>query len=503
MKRRHGIGHILLLACALAAWSVCAQEAQVEETAQVTPPPAEGLSVNFRGVSLDTFLEFLSEKAGFVINREVQVEGEVDVSSHRPLNQDELFNLLVTVLNSKGYTALRNERTLTIVRREDALKRDIPVRSSSEPDAIPKNDEMVTQIIPIRHAEAKQLLENLKPLLPEYANASANESSNAIVITDIQANVRRMAEIVNALDTSISSISTVRVFTLKASDAEDVANVINELFESDDSGSSGGGASARNQRMGGPPGFPMMPGGGGMNNETESDSAAREAVSRVVAVEDERTNSVVVAAPEEVMQIVEGVIADLEASEGVQNEVRVFPLEYADAEDTAELVTALFENEQQSSSSSSTGVAIPSFGGGRMGPGGGPGGIAGGMGGTRQSSLSSEQALVVAEADVRTNSVVVNAPAVYMETIASMIDDLDKNPAKKRKVFIYKLENADPESVAEVVSGMFSEGSSSSSSTAARSSNTSQRSTTSSSSSNSNSSSQRSSSSGGSSQSQF
>ncbi|MCC6486838.1 MAG: hypothetical protein IT364_05000 [Candidatus Hydrogenedentes bacterium] len=494
MKRKNGMG-VLLLALALAAWGACAQVTQTQGETEVTPPSEDGVSVNFRGVTLDDFLEFLSEKAGFVINREVQVSGEVDVSSHRPLNRDELFDLLVTVLNSKGYTALRNDRTLTIVRREDALKRDIPVRASSEPEAIPRNDEMVTQIIPVRHAEAKQLLENLQPLLPEYANASANESSNAIVITDVQTNVRRMAEIVNALDTSISSISTVRVFTLTASDAEDVANVINELFESEDSGSSGGGASARNQRFGGPPGFPM-PGGGGPGADAEDSSAAREAVSRVVAVEDERTNSVVVAAPAEIMETVAGIIDDLEASEGVQNEVRVFPLKYADAEHTAELVTNLFANELQSSSSSSTGVAIPSFGGGRMGPGGGPGGMPGSMGGTRQSSLSSEQALVVAEADVRTNSVVVNAPSVYMETIASMIDDLDKNPAKKRKVFVYKLENADPEDVASIVSGMFSESSSSGTSSTARSSNSTQRSTGSTSSSSSSSSSQRSSSSG-------
>ena len=60
---------------------------------------------------------------------------------------------------------------------------------------------------------------------------TANESANALVITDTQANIRRMTEIVKALDTSISSIATVRVFPLKFADAKDLAAAVKELFQ--------------------------------------------------------------------------------------------------------------------------------------------------------------------------------------------------------------------------------------------------------------------------------
>ena len=63
----------------------------------------------------------------------------------------------------------------------------------------------------------------------------------------------------------------------------------------------------------------------------------------------------------------------------------------------------------------------------------------------------------------------VSAPAEVMDQIAEIVRELDQNPAKKRKVFVYSLKNADPETVAAIVQGMFEEsGSSSSTGTSSR-----------------------------------
>jgi general secretion pathway protein D len=207
----------------------------------------EGLRFNFQGVPLDTVLDYLSKEAGFVIIRETEVTGRVDVRSHQPVSKDEAVDLLNTILHHKGYAAIRNGRTLTIVSRDDAKTRDIPVRKGNEPAQIPKSDEMVTHIIPVRYADAVQLVENITPLLPSYATMTANQSSNAIVLTDTQTSIRRVAEIVKALDTSISEVSTVKVFTLKDADATEIATLINTLFQTD--GTGGSSDAERRRRM--------------------------------------------------------------------------------------------------------------------------------------------------------------------------------------------------------------------------------------------------------------
>ena len=57
---------------------------------------------------------------------------------------------------------------------------------------------------------------------------TANESANSLVITATQADVRRMTEIINALDESISSTSDIKVFPLRYADAKELADVIKE-----------------------------------------------------------------------------------------------------------------------------------------------------------------------------------------------------------------------------------------------------------------------------------
>jgi general secretion pathway protein D len=424
--------------------------AEAQNLAEAGNATEEGLRLNFRGVPLDTVLDYMSEAAGFVIVRNTEVSGRVDVWSHQPLSKDEAVNLLNTILNEKGYAAVRNGRTLTIVDRDEAKKRDIPVRTGSDPDKIEKTDEMVTQIIPVRYANVVQLIENIQPLLPSYAIATANESSNAIVLTDTQTNVRRMAEIIQALDTSISNISAIRVFTLKYADATEIAQLVNELFRTEESRSGARGDRSRQvqefiSRMRG------GRGGDGGSFQDEGESAARQAAVRVVAVADERTNSLVVSAPDELMPTIEDLITQIDDVSEDITEVRVFALRYADAEQMTEIINNMFEEDGQSSERQSQQRVFR-----------GPPFMRDFMRGQQrqqqqqdQSRRQAEESTVVAVADTRTNSVVVTAASQTMDQIGRMVKELDSDPAKDRKVFIYSLENADAETVAEILTNMF------------------------------------------------
>ncbi len=123
--------------------------------------------LNFQGASLTDVLNYLSEAAGFVIVQEAPVTGTVNVVSRQPITAEDAVDLLNTVLIEKGYVAIRNGRILKIVKREGAQKRDLPVHTGSDPEQIPRKDEMVTQILPLRFGEAAKLVENLRPLLAD------------------------------------------------------------------------------------------------------------------------------------------------------------------------------------------------------------------------------------------------------------------------------------------------------------------------------------------------
>ncbi len=432
--------------------------------AVAAPMGKDGLRLNFRGVPLEMVLNYLSEAAGFTIIQEANVRGQVDVFSSQPLNKDEAVELLNTILKTKGYAAIRNGRTLTIVSQEDAKKEHVPVEQGRDPELIPKTDDMVTQIIPVKYANATQMVKDLSPLLPGYAQLSANESANALVLTDTKANVHRMVEIVKALDTSISNVSSIRVFPLRFADAKDLAAAIKDLFAPatpTTGNGAGGGRNAFNRfgfggggfpGFGGPGGFGGRGGGGGGGAAGDAGAGAN---TRVVAVIDERTNSLIVSAPEDYMPAIENLVKSVDVVVSDITELRVFHLQNADPVEMADLFSSIFPDDTKSGDTSNQ--AGFRFAGGRFG---GPGGFFGGgnrgaQAATDSSDRMKKKGRVLAVADQRTSSLVVSAASELMPQIAEMIARLDESPAKRQKVFVYSLENADPQEVQSVLSDMF------------------------------------------------
>lgn len=439
-----------------------------EELMQVSPPPThvvadgeKGIRLNFRNAPLELVLNHLSEAAGFIIVPEVDLRGKVDVWSSQPLTKEEAVDVLNSVLAKNGFAALRNGRTLTIVSRDEAKKRDIPVRSGSDPAGIPKSDEFVTQILPIRYVNATQLIRDLQPLLPTSSIMTANEGGNALVITDTQVNIRRMAEIVKALDTALASVSAIRVFPLKFADAKELANVVKELFQTQDSAQRGGNDPRsrffnffRGREGGGPPGFGGpggdMGGGGAAGGAT---GGGRAPTPRVVAVADERSNSLVVSAPEDQMPIIEDLVKQVDTDVDEITELRVFRLRYADPQEMADVISGLFPSTTSTQGSTRGQLQFGGRFGGRFG--GMPFGGGNNTGASQQSARLQKQTQVVAVPDPRTSSVIVSAARDLMEQIAGMVQELDADPAKKQKVFVFSLENTDPQAVQETLESLF------------------------------------------------
>jgi len=449
MKHTNGFS---ILGCAVIAGFLCVFGA-VPVVAQTVPNATvaeQGIRLNFRDAELDTVLDYLSEAAGFVIVRDIEISGTVNVWSHQTLSKDEAVNLLNTILNTKGYAAVRNGRTLTIMSREDAKQYSLPVRSGNNPEEIPPTDEMITQIIPVRYTDATKLIEDLRPLIPTYAVVSANESANAIVITDTQVSIRRMARIIQALDTSVSSISTLQVFILQYSDATETAKLVNDIFAVPSAGNGNNGNRGRN---GG--GFRGGFGGRGRSEGetggTTGTSEARQAISRVLAVADSRTNAVVVSAPEELIPTIEEVIEKIDKLTEPLQDIQVFPLQFAAAEDMAKVINDSFTPDQSRNQNNRQGRGGP---GARFFRGGGRGG--GNQEATGASTMREYK--VKAVADARTNSVIVTAESEIMPQIKRVVESLDANPARKQRVYVYDLQNADGQAMADMLNSMLDNG---------------------------------------------
>jgi len=405
------------------------------------------LQFNFRAVSLDTVFDYLSKAGGFIIVRDKPLSETIDIISHQPLDGDEAVELLHTILNDRGYALLRNGRILRVISRDQARVHDLPVHSGNDPESVPRQAQMVTQIIAMRHTNAAKLIDTLRPLLPAGTVISANDDSNSLVVTDTQINIKRMMQIIQALDMAVFSILEIKVIPLAYADAKEMADVINKVYETPTQRNAAA-QSAVNQRINT---FARFRGreGGGMPEADSNIPEARQTASYVQAVPDLRANAVVVTAPgETIAQIVE-LVDKLDAPTEALSILRVFALRYAEASEIATVLAEIYadssaarnqtqvNNEQRFRRPTPAPAAPPAQTG-------------------SESSRKLAEAKVVAVADTRTNSVIVSASPASMSDIESVITELDATPQNVPTVYIYQLKNADVAATRQLLESMFS-----------------------------------------------
>jgi type II secretory pathway component GspD/PulD (secretin) len=320
------------------------------------------LSLNFRNAPLEMVLNYLSEAAGFIIVMDTQVRGNVSVISSHPMTRNEAVDLLNAVLNKNGYAAIRDGRTLTILDKNDAKTRNIPVKTSNDPDSIPNNAEIVTQIIPIRFVEARQLVTDLSSFVSPQATIVANEAGNSIVVTDTQSNIRHLTEIIRAIDNSAEGETEIRVFHMNHASPADVANELSQIFPT--SGTSSGqtqspfrfgGGGGGGGMGGGPGGFfqrMMAANAGGGTGNTQNSRIQKQ--TQVVAVADPRTSSVIVTASKDLMQEIAGMMEQLDVPSDRDQDVYVFQMKNGDPQQALTVLQNMFQSSSTSRSGTSS-----------------------------------------------------------------------------------------------------------------------------------------------------
>jgi general secretion pathway protein D len=383
------------------------------------PPPAEGpLTLNFKDASLQAVMEYLSEAAGLVVVVDAPLEGRVTLMSRQPVTTDEAVALLDTVLKENGYAGIYTGRTLKIVSLERAAKENLPVFSGNDPDLIPSVDRLVTQVIPVKYADATRLRQDLASLLPTTATLTANQASNSLVLVDTQASIRRFVEIVRALDANIGGVADVKVFQLKYANATNTARLITDLFKADQ-GQQGAQQSARQffPFLGGGPGGGGDRGGRGGSTGSAADQQGRQ--QKVIASADDRTNTLVVSAPPDLLILIERVVKDLDSNPSEEEAVFIYALKNANAV----ALEAVLNNIFSEYGTTGTGGAAQRAGGAATSRFGG-----------RTSTTSSNVAQAAGDlvgqvfvvADESTNSLLVRTATKHFDRVKEILAELDR-----------------------------------------------------------------------------
>ena len=345
-------------------------------------------TLNLKDADITTLIATVSEVTGRNFVVDPRVKGDVTVLSNQSMTPAELYQTFLSVLDVHGFSAIRSGEVTKIIPQINA-KQDGGFGGSG----VVTNENVVTKVLHVDNVPADQLVPILRPLVPQYGHLAAYSASNSLVISDRQANVERLTQIVRRIDAN--GMSSVDQVQLSNANASDVAEAIDKLQ-------------------------------GGDNN----------AATNVVALD--RTNTLLISGNANERAKMRNVIRRMDTKSQDAGDTAVIYLNYADAETLAPVLQAYATGQSYSSGNSrnrglsSTGSSFGDgggFGGGSDSSGfGSSSGInrrSGGSGGNIQSISGGEDSDVAVIAESGANALIIHAPADKMGKIKYIIDKLD------------------------------------------------------------------------------
>ena len=215
--------------------SVPPDTAGAEPSTQVPPIPAGSsrlIVLNFDNADIEAVLQAAAEVAPFNYVLGPNVRGrKITVQTVGKIPSDEIFNVLLTILDVNGLTAVKSGTLYRIIARETAPQTPVRTVVGREAAADPPGDEVLTQLVPLRFVSAGDAANLLRPFVPAAGGVTPHRETNLLILTDTAANVRRLLEILALVDVEVA-LDELQIVPVKHADAQELAQLLGQLFAS-------------------------------------------------------------------------------------------------------------------------------------------------------------------------------------------------------------------------------------------------------------------------------
>ena len=187
----------------------------------------EQVNVNFSNLQIKDFIKLISKitNKNILINR--KINGTVDFVSTAPIYDDELIGILISVLESKGFTLIQKGSLYEVIRSTDAAKNNVKVVSKS---SNPNGSLMVTQAIVIEGENVDIVAAKIRYLISKTAKLMTMKESNTILITDYPKNIGTIKKVIKDIIEDNQKI--IKMIAIKETEAKKIQAKLLDIIKS-------------------------------------------------------------------------------------------------------------------------------------------------------------------------------------------------------------------------------------------------------------------------------
>ena len=385
----------------------------------------EPVTLNFVNAEIEAVVRAIGQYTGRTFVIDPRVKGTMTLVTERPVTRQQAYEELQSALRLQGFTLVESPDAGGVTRvllEADAKLQGGRVLAPAAPT--PRGDQIVTQVFRLQYESASNLVPVLRPLIAPNNTIAAYAANNTLVITDYAENLRRLARIIEAIDSPANA--EVIVVPMKYAQASDIANIVNHVLDE--------GARASGQGV--------------------------DSGQRVLVQAEPRSNSLILrAASAARLQQARSLIEHFDQPSATPGNINVIYLRNAQAIKLAPLLRAVLSSDPSfvAQAGGTTGLAPAGYSGTGVSATGAVSGTAGTstLGGLGSSTLSApgsstapspasasappsgggggggDRTLAgMIQADPATNSLIISAPEPVYRNIRAIVDKLDVRPAQ-------------------------------------------------------------------------
>ncbi len=342
--------------------------ATAEADAADTKIANEPGKINIDAASLDAVLAYYGDLVGRTVLKDPKCpEVKITLRSNpgQELTDAERIDALETLLERNG-VHLENygERFVYAEPRKSTPNTGSTKTIVYKPGMrIEDTGKVISVLIPFTYVSAKDEGESvIKFFVSSEGTVQVFERINKIRVTDTAQNINRMLEAVDAIDVEASVNDIVNTYQVEHASATDIKNALEQIVTESQKDQEKNGKGQQN-RVQPSPSIQIQPRTTLLQRNAPapapesraefqyasiSDADRGRIRGKVVIIADERSNKLIIITSKENYTFFERVIKDLDVPTTPEVEVHVVRLEYADAEDVADMINDLIGNASNS-----------------------------------------------------------------------------------------------------------------------------------------------------------
>ncbi|WP_373003705.1 type II secretion system secretin GspD [Sulfurimonas sp.] len=248
----------------------------------------EQVNINFSNLEIDDFIKLISKVTNKNILVNHKVNGTVNFVSTTPVYDDELIGILVSVLESKGFTLMQKGSLYEVVRSTEASNHNARVVKQGKKLY---GSLMVTQSIKVKGENVDIIAAKIRYLMSKTAKLMTMKESNTLLVTDYPNNIETIKKVITDIDTNNKAI--VRIIQIRHAEAKKLQTRLVDISKS-------------------------------LFNEKVSSQ-------QVKIILDDNINGIIVVGDESNVEKVEDLIKQLDIESNISKTVKIFSLKNSDA----------------------------------------------------------------------------------------------------------------------------------------------------------------------------